>query len=88
MKRAVECPSGLCDKRLLQHKGKIHFPYSGHLVEEDKCALEKRIHFLVFSPIFGRIATTKMTCSKFEILQESANYLDAHVLVDNGKDEG
>lgn len=83
LKRAVECPAGLCDKGLLQHEGKIHFPYPGHLVEEDKCTLEKRVHFLVFSPIFGRIATAKMTCSEFKILKKSANYLDAHVLVDN-----
>lgn len=88
LKRAIECPSGLCDKGLLQHEGEIHFPYPGHLVEEDKRALEKRVHFLVFSPIFGRIATTKMTRSEFEILQKSATDLNVSALVDGGKNEG
>lgn len=71
LESAIEGSSGLSHERLLKHEGKVHFPYSGHLVKENKSALEQCVHFLVFCPIFGRIATMKVVRPKFEVLRKS-----------------
>lgn len=68
LESAIERPSSLRHEGLLKHEGKVHFPYSGHLVEEDKRPLEQRIYFLVFSPVFRRIAATEMARSEFKVL--------------------
>ena len=68
------------DERLLHKEFEVHLPYPRHLVQQNQCSLEQRVHFAVFGSEDGSVELCDVFDPEVEVEFDSLGSLFMHLI--------